>query len=120
MGVGAAVPGSLEMLPPRPTLARCQAFGTRADVEGDSPGLECRPWFFGMLTLAQFDPQAFLGEVSLLPPVEREAWLAELVGFSARSGSVTRVVAGLRSSVDPGAALLAERFERETRSAAAE
>jgi hypothetical protein len=48
MGVGAAVPGSLEMLPPRPTLARCQAFGTRADVEGDSPGLECRPWFFGM------------------------------------------------------------------------
>jgi hypothetical protein len=36
------------------------------------------------------------------------------------AGSVTRVVAGLRSSVDPGAALLAERFERETRSAAAE
>jgi hypothetical protein len=73
-----------------------------------------------MLTLAQFDPQVFLGEVSLLPSGERDAWLAELVGYAARSGSVTRVVAGLRSSVDPGAALLAERFERGARSAAVE
>jgi hypothetical protein len=120
MGVGAAAPGGAEILPPRPALARCQAFGRGADVDGDGPGFDCRPWLSGMLTLAQFDPQVFLGEISLLPGSERDAWLAELVGFAARSGSVTRVVAGLRSSVDAGAALLAERFERGTRTAAVE
>jgi hypothetical protein len=71
-----------------------------------------------MLALAQLDPHGFLGQVGLLPPEERSAWLEELVGFAARSGSLTRVVAGLRSSIDPGAALLAERFERGTRTAA--
>ena len=120
VGVGAAVPGSLEMLPPRPALARCQSFGRGTSLGGDGSGFECRPWLFGMLTLAEFDPRAFLGEINLLPRVERDAWLTELVGFAARSGSVTRVVAGLRSSVDPRAALLAERFERGPQTAAAE
>jgi hypothetical protein len=117
MGVGAAAPGGSEILPPRPALARCQGFG-RGTLE--SAGFDCRPWLAGMLTLAQFDPQEFLGEVGLLPQDERDAWLGELVGFAARSGLATRVVAGLRSFVDPGSALLAERFERGIRTAAVE
>lgn len=69
--------------------------------------------------LAEFDPQGFVSEVSLLPSTERDAWVSELVRLAVHSGAVGRVAGGLRSSVDARALSLAERFERGAATASA-
>lgn len=116
VGAGPAAPGALAILPPRPLLARCEGFGRGVD-QGRSPAFDCHLWLNSMLSLGLFDPQRFLREVRALPEEESEAWLRDLVGFAARSGRAAQVAAGLRTSAEPAAVTLAERFERGSRTA---
>lgn len=119
LGAGGAAHDPDQALAPRPNLERCRGFG-RSSGEDPEQQHACRPWLAGMLTLAEYDARSFLREVRAVPAPETDAWLTELVGFAVRTGGVGRVVSGLRSSREPGAGVLASRFERGMRTVAAE
>lgn len=113
VGAGGAAHDEAQTLAPRPALERCQGFGS--SDEDSARGHACRPWLAGMLTLAAYDARRFLREVQAMPAPETDAWLSELVGFAVRTGEVGRVASGLRASREPGAGVLAARFERGLR-----
>jgi hypothetical protein len=107
-GVGVSAAPDADALPPRPALAAC--VGETAAQAIDAAAA-CRPWLQGMLTLAQYDPGAFLAEVETLPSFEAAAWLTQLARFSRETRISEGVANRLRSTPDARVVALARWFE---------
>jgi hypothetical protein len=62
--------------------------------------------------MALDDTPGFLAEVDSVPGPRRDAWMRELTDFAARSGSAPLVGRRLRSTPDPRALVVADKFDR--------
>ena len=97
--------------PGHASLPKMQVCLERTRV-GDPAKDECAAWYAWFVAKALEDAGGFADEVDRLPANARGPWLGRLSDFAQRSGSAHMVGAQLRSSRDPGAVRIAERFER--------
>jgi anti-sigma factor RsiW len=112
-GTSAPWEASSAVAPPTPqrlpSLAACLPGGPSLRA-ADSAA--CAAWNAWLVGMALDDTPGFLAEVDSVPGARREAWLRELSEFAARSGSAPVIGRRLRSTPDPRALVVADRFER--------
>jgi len=95
-----------------PSMASCIP-GRPGGEPSDAPG--CAAWYAWFVGLALEDAPGFLDEMERLPSAHRDPWLEQVSAFAARSGAAPMVGSRLRSTPDPRASPLAQRFERRAR-----